>query len=152
MNFNYPIQNNLYPIKNNCYNDVPIKNEYSNKEIRDNTIITNEFELNKDINLRMNDNNRLYSVYQRPTIPSASLYLESDQSLSGYYHKNPMTLSYEDPIINIKDSKKYNYINSDQDPSLSIENFDSKSNNKEKQTFFIFLIIFIVIIYLFFLR
>lgn len=150
MNFNYPIKNNLYPIKNNCYNDVPIINEYSNKEIRDNPIITNEFELNKDINLRMNDNNRLYSVYQRPTIPSTSLYLESDESLSGYYHKNPMTLSYEDPIVNIKNSKKYNYINSDIDPSLSIEKFDS--NNREKQTFFIFLIIFIVIIYLFFLR
>lgn len=152
MNFNYPIKNNLYPIKNNCYNDVPIENEYSNKEIRDKPIITNEFELNKDINLRTNDNNRLYSVYQRPTIPSTSLYLESDESLSGYYHKNPMTLSYEDPIVNIKDSKKYNYINSDQDPSLSIEKFDLNSNNKEKQAFFIFLIIFIVIIYLFFLR
>ena len=144
--------NSNYLIKNNCYNDVPIKNEYSNKEIRDKPIITNEYELNKDINLRINDNNRIYSVYQRPTFPSTSLYLESDESMSGYYHKNPMTLSYEDPIVNIKDSKKYNYINSDQDPSLSIEKFDSINIKKEKQTFFIFLIIFIVIIYLFFLR
>ena len=145
--------NSNYFIKNNYYNDIPIENQYSNKEIRDKPIITNEYELNKDINLRINDNNRIYSVYQRPTIPSTSLYLESDESMSGYYHKNPMTLSYENPIVNIKDSKKYNYINSDQDPSLSIEKFDSINiKKKEKQTFFIFLVIFIFIFYLFFLR
>lgn len=139
--------NSASPIKNNYYNDIPICNEFSNKEIRDKPIYTNEYELNKNINLRINDNNSVYFVAQNPTIPSTSLYLESDQSFSGYYHKNPMTLSYESPIVNIKDSKIYNYINSDLDPSLGIENFKVENNTRikmpnEKQ---IFIILFIFV-------
>jgi hypothetical protein len=48
------------PIMNKGYYDVPINNQYSNKEYRDIPVITNEYQLNKNINLTMNDNKDEY--------------------------------------------------------------------------------------------
>lgn len=139
-----------YPIEheNKGYYDVPINNEYSNKDIRDKPIITNEYRLNHDINLTINDNHTIYKSFQDPTIPSPSLYTETDQSMAGYYNKNPMNLSYEVPIVPKKDSKVYNYINSDYYPPFGIESFsnnDSKSNK-----YFILLVIIIILSIIFF--
>ena len=65
------------PIMNNGYYDVPINNQYSNVEYRDSPIYTNEYQLNRNINVTTNDNKDEYVVYQEPTVPSKSLYLES---------------------------------------------------------------------------
>lgn len=85
--------------ENKGYYDVPINNEYSNKTVRDAPIIANEYNLNKIINTTINDNKAVYTIFQDPTIPSPSLYTESDQSMAGYYNKDPMNLSYEVPIV-----------------------------------------------------
>ena len=111
------------------YFDIPICDEYSNIEVRDNPIKTNEYRLNEVISKTVNDNHGKYVVYQDPTIPSASLSIESDQSFAGYYNKNPMNLSYESPLIRKKeDSKKYDFINTDRNPSLGIESFQNQGH------------------------
>ena len=114
------------PVNNFGYYDTPICNELSNKEYRDRPVSTSNFELNQDINLTVNDNHGRYKVYQDPTIPSPSLYLECDRSFSGYYYKDPLTLSYDgsSPLVKKKEqSTEYNYINSDLHPPFGIENF-----------------------------
>lgn len=141
-----------YPIEheNKGYYDVPINNEYSNKDVRDKPIITNEYRLNHDINLTINDNRTVYKSFEDPTIPSPSLYTETDQSMAGYYNKDPMNLSYEVPIVHKKDSKIYNYINSDYYPPFGIESFSN--NDSKSQKYFILLVIIILCIIFFFFR
>jgi hypothetical protein len=141
----YPIEN-----ENKGYYDVPINNEYSNKTVRDEPIIANEYNLNKIINTTINDNKAIYTIFQDPTIPSPSLYTESDQSMAGYYNKDPMNLSYEVPIVPKKDSKMYNYINSDYYPPFGIENF-SNQNSSNLCTYIIILLI-IISVFIFFIR
>ena len=114
------------PIMNNGYYDVPICNQYSNKEVRDKSRVTNQYDLNREINLTLNNNKGDYTVYQDPTVPSPSLYLESDQPMSGYYYKDPMSLSFDSevPLVKKKEmSTDYNYINSDKYPPFGIEKF-----------------------------
>lgn len=114
------------PIMNNGYYDVPICNQYSNKEVRDKPRVTNQYDLNREINLTLNNNKGDYTVYQDPTVPSPSLYLESDQPMSGYYYKDPMSLSFDSevPLVKKKEmSTDYNYINSDRYPPFGIEKF-----------------------------
>ena len=141
----YPIQN-----ENKGYYDVPINNEYSNKDVRDIPIITNEYRLNHDINLTINDNHSIYKSFEDPTIPSPSLYTETDQSMAGYYHKDPMNLSYEVPIVPKKDSKIYNYINSDYYPPFGIEKFSNSLDSKSHKYFILLVIIILCIIFFFF--
>lgn len=141
----YPIEN-----ENKGYYDVPINNEYSNKTVRDAPIIANEYNLNKIINTTINDNKAVYTSFQDPTIPSPSLYTESDQSMAGYYNKDPMNLSYEVPIVPKKDSKIYNYINSDYYPPFGIETF-SNQNSSNLCTYIIILLI-IISVFIFFNR
>jgi len=136
--------------ENKGYYDVPINNEYSNKTVRDAPIIANEYNLNKIINTTINDNKAVYTIFQDPTIPSPSLYTESDQSMAGYYNKDPMNLSYEVPIVPKKDSKMYNYINSDYYPPFGIENF-SNQNSSNLCTYIIILLI-IISVFIFFIR
>lgn len=136
--------------ENKGYYDVPINNEYSNKTVRDAPIIANEYNLNKIINTTINDNKAVYTIFQDPTIPSPSLYTESDQSMAGYYNKDPMNLSYEVPIVPKKDSKIYNYINSDYYPPFGIENF-SNQNSSNLCTYIIILLI-IISVFIFFIR
>lgn len=141
----YPIEN-----ENKGYYDVPINNEYCNKTVRDAPIIANEYNLNKIINTTINDNKAVYTSFQDPTIPSPSLYTESDQSMAGYYNKDPMNLSYEVPIVPKKDSKIYNYINSDYYPPFGIESF-SNQNSSNLCTYIIILLI-IITVFIFFSR
>ena len=143
---------NAAPIINKGYYDVPICNEYSNKEIRDRAIITNEYELNKVINNTLNDNKDSYVVYQDPTNPSPSLYLESNQPMSGYYYKNPMNLAFDGkvPVGTKKDSTIYNYINSDLYPPFGIENFEN--NNQKNKKLIVLFLIFLLILFLFMTR
>ena len=78
---------------NNGYYDVPINNQYSNKAFpRNNQTSMNTYQVNRNINTTMNNNQGNYVVYNEPTIPSPSLYLETDQSMSGYY-QDPMYIS-----------------------------------------------------------
>lgn len=135
-----------YPIVNKGYFDVPISNEYSNKDIRDAPIDTNEYQLNSLINLRVNDNKTNYVVYQDPPMPSPSLYLETDQAMSGYYHKNPMTLAYDGsvPIVKKENSVVYDYINSDKYPPFGIESFDNNKQTDNSKKFILLLFIIII--------
>ena len=141
------------PIQNKGYYDVPICNQYSNKEIRNPPIYTNEYQLPKLINLTVNDNLDNYVVYQDPTIPSPSLYLETDQAMSGYYHKNPMSLAFDGsvPIVKKNQSKVYDYINTDLNPQLGIETFQNSDNNSRKIGNFL-LIILIIFFAVYFLQ
>ena len=141
------------PIQNKGYYDVPICNQYSNKEIRNPPVSTNEYQLNKLINLTVNDNLDNYIVYQDPTTPSPSLYLETDQAMSGYYHKNPMSLAFDGnvPIVKKNQSKIYDYINTDLYPQLGIENFQNVDNTPRKIGNFL-LIILIIIFAVYFLQ
>jgi hypothetical protein len=114
------------PIVNKGYYDVPICNEFSNKEIRDKPTETNQYQINRRINVSMNNNKGEYKVYQDPTVPSPSLYLETDQPMSGYYYKDPMSLSFDGtvPLVKKKEqSSQYNYINSDLFPKNGVERF-----------------------------
>ena len=138
------------PIVNKGYYDVPICNEYSNVEIRDKPYDVNNYQLNQLINLRVNDNQNNYVVYQDPTNPSPSLYLETDQAMSGYYHKNPMNLAFDGnvPIVEKSKSKVYNYINSDLYPPFGIENFKNESSARVGN--FLLLVLIIIAIIFFF--
>jgi hypothetical protein len=118
------------PIDSKKYNDVPICNKYSNKEYRNKPIITNEYELNSYINLKNNNNNDTYIVKEGPTIPSPSLYLESNKQTTGYYINNPYDLS-------------------EKIGRNSIEKFENYQNH---QTHFFFISIFFIFIVLYFYR
>jgi len=96
------------PIMNKGYYDVPINNQFSNIEYRDTPVITNEYQLNKNINVTMNDNNSEYVVYQQPTRPSKSLYTESDQQTTQYYN-NERALSFDSskPLMKKKELENF---------------------------------------------
>ena len=144
------------PVVNNGYYDVPICNQFSNKEIRDKPTVLNQYNLNRDIGVTMNDNMGNYNVINDVTIPSGSLMYESDYPQSGYYYsnkQNPMNLSYDGavPIVKRQDSKVYNYISNDLlnqfniDTQLNIESFEN-NNNKSKIMNLIILFIALVIV------
>lgn len=141
------------PYNNNGYFDVPICNEYSNKEVRDEPTKINNFALNRTINNTLNNNQSNYIVYQDPNIPSPSLYLESDVPMSGYYYKNPMDMAFDGtvPIPKKADSKINNYINSDLYPPFGIESFKNDNYNRTKSQF-VFLSILFIIIFFYFIR
>jgi hypothetical protein len=75
-------------VNNPGYFDVPICNSLSNREYRDPSQNIGQYELNQHINQTINDNNSAYTVYQRPTVPSQSLYIESDVPASPYYQQS----------------------------------------------------------------
>ena len=83
------------PIQNLGFFDVPICNQYSNKESRNPPIETNSYKLNRDIAVSINNNRTTYQVYQDPTVPSPSLMLETDKPMSPYYYKDPLSLSLD---------------------------------------------------------
>ena len=100
------------PIINNGYYDTPICNQYSNTDARDPPIFTNEYQIHRDIRTTINDNKGEYVVYEDPTTPSPSLYLETDKPMSGYYYKDPMSLSFdgEEPLVKKKEQSIYNSV------------------------------------------
>lgn len=132
------------------YYDVPICNEYSNVEIRDKPFDVNEYQLNQLVNLSINNNKNNFNVYQDPTYPSPSLYLETDQSMSGYYHKDPLNLAFDGsvPIVEKSKSKIYNYIDSDIYPPFGIEKFENDKQIRVGN--FLLLLILIISITFFF--
>lgn len=81
------------PIMNNGYYDIPIHNQYSNQELpRNRQTSMNTYQVNRNINRTVNNNQGNYLIYNEPTIPSPSLYYETDQPMSGYY-QDPMYIS-----------------------------------------------------------
>ena len=117
------------PIMNKGYYDIPIHNQYSNTPYpRDNISEVNDYNFNQKISVTMNDNKENYRYIQRPTVPSTSLYYESDNQPTGYY-QDPMFLSSDanTPLMKKKEQQICNYINTPQVPQFnSIESF---SNN-----------------------
>ena len=109
---------------NNGYYDVPIHNQYSNKGFpRNNQTSMNTYQVNRNINTTMNNNQGNYVVYNEPTIPSPSLYLETDQSMSGYY-QDPMNLSSDAGVPLMKKKEMmYNDMNMNNKPY--IESFNN---------------------------
>jgi hypothetical protein len=75
------------PVVNKGYYDVPIHNEFSNTETRDSVQYMDQYRFNKDINTTINDNDMNIRVQSHPTVPSNSLYFETDQSMSPYYQR-----------------------------------------------------------------
>ena len=116
-------------VVNPGYYDVPICNEYSNKELPRIIRKVNEFDVNKKIHLTLNNNNEEYIVHEYPTRPSASLYYETDEPLSRYYNKN-----YE-----------YRYYN-------AIEQFENEINNNYQHSFIIIFVIILILLSLFFIK
>jgi hypothetical protein len=110
-------------IMNNGYYDVPINNQFSNVEYRDPAVKTNEYQLNKNINVTMNDNRDEYIVAQEPTHPSKSLYLESDKDATKYYG-NDRAISLDSNIpLKKKKEQTNNDFNINNFSSFSVENF-----------------------------
>lgn len=75
-------------IDSNDYYPVSVCNEFVGNEKRKNPIQSNNYSINTDISRNINNNELVYKVYQDPTVPSQSLYIESDKSFSNYYNKN----------------------------------------------------------------
>lgn len=75
-------------IDSNDYYPVSVCNEFVDNEKRKNHIQSNNYSINTDISRNINNNELVYKVYQDPTVPSQSLYIESDKSFSNYYNKN----------------------------------------------------------------
>lgn len=107
-------------VNNPGYFDVPICNSLSNKDYRDPSQDIGEYQLNKYINQTINDNNAAYTVYQRPTHPSSSLYVESDVPASPYYQQSFTKVSNYPPLI-VKKKEMVPYQNE------IIENFEDAS-------------------------
>jgi hypothetical protein len=104
-------------VNNPGYFDVPICNSLSNREYRDPSQNIGQYELNQHINQTINDNNSAYTVYQRPTRPSQSLYIESDEPASPYYQQS-FTKGNNYPPLIVKKKEMVPYQNE------IIENFE----------------------------
>jgi len=110
------------PVVNYGYYDVPINNEFSNKEYRSPPVDVNEYDVNQVINVTNNNNSGEYIVAQNPVRPSPSLYIESDTT-AAYYNpqnnpnpkfslkKKEMDYKYENFTGNSA-LDNYNYLNS----------------------------------------
>ena len=116
------------PVINKGYFDVPICNEFSNKEQPRIVRVADEFNLNKIIQNTINNNKNEYTIYEYPTRPSASLYYETDNASSSYYNKD--------------------YINKYYD----VEQFTNQENieNSTKRRFFFILLLIIILSFILF--
>jgi hypothetical protein len=85
------------PVVNPGYFDVPICDEYSNKPQPRTVKFDSEFNVNKNIRKTINNNKEEIIVNQIPTIPSASLYFETNEDLSSYYNPNYVNRFYNLP-------------------------------------------------------
>lgn len=110
-------------VVNPGYFDVPICDKYSNKPQPRILTVDTEFDVNKNIRKIINNNKGEYLVNQIPTIPSASLYYETDDASSSYY--NPKYIN-----------KFYNVT----------ETFDNQENSKYK--FFIIILLIIIVLFI----
>jgi hypothetical protein len=116
------------PVVNPGYFDIPICNEFSNKPEKRTINFDTNFDLNKNIRKTINNNKEEYLINQTPTLPSASLYYETDNSLSSYYNPN-----YVNRYYNV------------------VENFANEDNNeKDKQKFFFVLLLIVFLLFVMF--
>ena len=116
------------PVVNYGYYDVPINNEFSNKEYRSPPIDVTQYDLNQTINLKNNNNSEQYIVAQNPVRPSPSLYTESDVT-SAYY--NP---SNANPRFSLKKKEMdYNYENFTGNSALDNYNYLNSSYSNSPQ-------------------
>jgi len=86
-------------VNNPGYFDVPICNSLSNTTYRDQAQNVGEYDINQRLNLTVNDNYGNYVVYQRPTMPSSSLYIESDAPASPYYQQSFTKVPNYPPLL-----------------------------------------------------
>jgi len=110
------------PVHNPGYFDVPICNQYSNKNVRDPNENLTEYQLNTKINLTNNDNMANYTVYQQPTHPSPSLYYETNQPMNGNYYVNPNQFLKKNALIK---KKEYPSFYDDYGPQDLMEKFSN---------------------------
>jgi len=109
---------------NHGYFDVPINNQYSNNELpRNSQTSMNTYQVNRYINRTVNNNQGNYLIYNEPTIPSPSLYYETDQSMSGYY-QDPMYIS-SDAGVPLMKKKEMIYNDNNMNNKPYIESFNN---------------------------
>jgi hypothetical protein len=75
-------------IDSNDYYPVSVCNEFVTIDKRRDPIQSNDYSINTTISRNINNNQAVYQVNQDPTVPSQSLYIESNKAFSGYYNKN----------------------------------------------------------------
>jgi len=107
-------------VNNPGYFDVPICNSLSNTTYRDQAQNVGEYDINQRLNVTVNDNYGNYVVYQRPTMPSSSLYIESDAPASPYYQQSYTKVPNYPPLL-VKKKEMVPYDNG------IIENFENAS-------------------------
>jgi hypothetical protein len=108
------------PVVNYGYYDVPIHNEFSNKEYRSPPVDVNEYDVNQVINVTNNNNSGEYIVAQNPVRPAPSLYIESDSTAAYYSPQNNPKFSLKKKEMDYKYENftgnsaldNYNYLNS----------------------------------------
>jgi ATP-dependent Zn protease len=116
------------PVVDKGYFDVPICNEYSNKEPPKTVSVADEFNLNNIIQNTINNNKQEYTIYEYPTRPSRSLYYETDKASSSYYNQD-----YVNKYYNVE----------------QFTNHEDKSIDVKRRFFFILLLIIILCFVLF---
>jgi len=113
-----PVLNQNYaPVVNQGYYDIPIHNSLSNVEIRDPVKNMDQYNFNKNINTTINDNNMSIDVKSHPTVPSASLYYETDQPMSSYY--KPRLIKKKEYTVEQFSNDMHNYLNVQSIPNAS---------------------------------
>ena len=79
---------NSSPVVNPGYYDVPIYNQYSNPIRGGNEKKISNYQFNTTVGNTINNNNDNYEVYETPTTPSPSLYIEQNSPMSGFQYGN----------------------------------------------------------------
>ncbi len=88
------------PIFNPGYNDIPICDQYSNPGVNMNDApYVEDYNFNKVVGDKFNDGSDNYYVQNHPTVPSNSLYIESDMT-----SRWDMPLRH-DPLLDLSDDK-----------------------------------------------
>mgnify|MGYP000468482524 FL=1 len=105
------------PVNNTGYYDVPICNQYSNKDDHTKPVYVNDSKLNTHIQLVLNNNKDSYLVNEKPTQPSESLFATNKinnnvlfENVSKYenhkdyiiYNNRPAYLENYDGYLNLR--------------------------------------------------
>ena len=118
---------NSAPVVNPGYFDVPIENRYSNPIREGNQVKVSNYQFNTTVGDTINDNDNNYEVYQTPTKPSPSLYIEQNAPMSGFEYGNNIA-DYKSVEIEKNKFNQQHVPSGYVSPSI-IEKFDNNEQN-----------------------